>query len=69
VFDEAGALNNLEAFASRNGAAFYGLSVNTGSVTLEKGDTPVGEIKPILTGNGQEIVAFAHPTKWRVTKS
>lgn len=69
VFDEAGALNNLEAFASRNGAAFYGLSVNTGFVTLEKAGAPGPEIKPILTGNGQEIVSFAHPTKWRLLNS
>jgi dihydroorotase len=69
VFDEAGTLNNFESFASRNGAAFYGLSVNSGTVTLEKTNELSGEIKPILTGNGQEIVCFAHPTMWRVTKS
>ena len=36
VFDEEGALANFEAFASLNGPAFYGLPVNSGSVTLEK---------------------------------
>lgn len=69
VFDQAGALPNLEGFASRNGPAFYGLNVNSGSVTLEKTDKASGEIKAILTGAGQEIVPFDHPTSWRVVQS
>jgi dihydroorotase len=36
VFDQAGALGRLEAFASFNGADFYGLPRNTGTVTLER---------------------------------
>lgn len=36
AFDAAGALDQLEAFASRNGPAFYGLPVNQGTVTLVK---------------------------------
>ena len=36
VFDEEGALDNFEAFASLNGPAFYGLPVNQGSITLSK---------------------------------
>lgn len=34
AFEQAGALTNLEAFASLNGPAFYGLSVNEDKVTL-----------------------------------
>ncbi|HUG22414.1 dihydroorotase [Piscinibacter sp.] len=34
AFDAAGALDELEAFASVNGPAFYGLPRNTGTVTL-----------------------------------
>lgn len=34
VFEEEGALDRLEAFASLNGARFYGLSPNTETVTL-----------------------------------
>ena len=34
VFAEEGALEHFEAFASLNGAAFYGLPPNTGTVTL-----------------------------------
>jgi dihydroorotase len=36
VFDEEGKLENFEAFVSLNGARFYGLSPNEGTVTLER---------------------------------
>jgi dihydroorotase len=36
VFEQDGALDNLEAFASRNGPAFYGLPVNPEQITLTK---------------------------------
>ena len=36
AFDSAGALDKLEAFASFNGADFYGLPRNTGSITLKR---------------------------------
>jgi len=36
AFEAAGALDKLEAFASFNGPAFYGLPRNTGTVTLRK---------------------------------
>ena len=36
AFDAAGALDKLEAFASFNGPAFYGLSRNSGTVTLTR---------------------------------
>lgn len=36
VFEEEGALDRLEAFASVNGANFYGLPLNQESVTLER---------------------------------
>jgi dihydroorotase len=36
VFDEEGALDRFEGFASVHGPAFYGLPVNEGSVTLER---------------------------------
>ncbi len=40
VFEEDGALDRLEAFASRNGPAFYGLPVNTGTLTLARSGHP-----------------------------
>ena len=60
VFDEEKALDRFEAFASLNGATFYGLPVNDTSVTLERATTRVpdriGEgassVVPYGAGNG-----------------
>jgi dihydroorotase len=41
VFDEEGALDRFEAFASVNGARFYGLELNRGTITLERRESPV----------------------------
>nr|MBL8454749.1 dihydroorotase [Zoogloeaceae bacterium] len=41
VFEAAGALERLEAFASLNGPAFYGLPPNTGRITLKKAEWTV----------------------------
>ena len=70
AFDEAGKIDELEAFASRFGPAFYGLPVNNDLITLEKIAKPETDIKPILTGNGQEVVPFAphSPVHWRVVE-
>ena len=38
VFDQAGALDKLEGFASHYGADFYGLPRNTQTITLQKHD-------------------------------
>ena len=40
VFEEEGALDRLEGFASEHGARFYGLPLNEGQVALER--SPVG---------------------------
>ncbi len=41
VFDQENALDKFEAFASKNGAAFYGLPFNSGSITLVREDQVV----------------------------
>jgi dihydroorotase len=41
VFEEEGALDHFEAFASSNGPRFYGLPLNEENVTLERADTQV----------------------------
>jgi len=41
VFEEEGALDKLEAFASVNGPRFYGLALNEGTVTLERAEVRV----------------------------
>jgi dihydroorotase len=38
VFDEDGALDRLEGFASEHGPRFYGLPLNAGTITLERAD-------------------------------
>ena len=43
VFEEEGALDRFEAFASVNGPRFYGLPLNQETVTLERGETHVPE--------------------------
>ena len=49
AFDQAGALGELEAFASRNGPAFYGLEPNRDIITLRReswsvpGEMPMGD--------------------------
>ncbi|MGE4240056.1 dihydroorotase [Ramlibacter sp.] len=46
AFDAAGALERLEAFASFNGADFYGLPRNTGTITLKREAWQVPETVP-----------------------
>jgi dihydroorotase len=43
VFEEEGALDRFEAFASEHGPNFYGLTLNVGRVTLERVDQIVPE--------------------------
>jgi dihydroorotase len=43
VFEEEGALDRFEAFASENGPRFYGLPLNEGTVTLERAEVRVPE--------------------------
>jgi dihydroorotase len=58
AFEAAGALGQLEAFASFNGADFYGLPRNTGTLTLQRQSwTPPesfafggAELKPLRSG-------------------
>jgi dihydroorotase len=70
AFDDTGHLERLEGFASRFGPAFYGLPVNTGLIKLEKLPAAASSIKPILTGDGQEITSFVPPTPlaWRIAE-
>ena len=46
AFEQAGALDKLEAFASFHGAKFYGLPRNTGTVTLKRDAWTVPETVP-----------------------
>ena len=65
VFEEAGALDRLEAFASHYGADFYGLPRNQETITLEKTDWQVPDSYPL--GDTEVVPLFAGETlHWRV---
>lgn len=55
VFEEEGALDRLEAFASENGPRFYGLPLNEGRLTLER--KPMEVPKEIVSGD-VDLVPF-----------
>lgn len=59
TFDEDGAIDKLEAFASEHGPRFYGLPLNTETIVLERVDVvvpqritllPAGEVVPFHAG-------------------
>jgi dihydroorotase len=65
AFEEAGALDRLEGFASHFGADFYGLPRNTGTITLEKQDWQVPDSYPL--GDSAVVPMFAGETlHWRI---
>ena len=58
VFSAEGKLENLENFASLNGAKFYGLPVNKEKLKLvQKNNIPTDFF---MTENGEKIVSFVH---------
>ena len=65
VFDEEGALGNFEAFASLNGPAFYGLKVNSGTITLARRS---GHAPECVAVEGENVVVFGggENTAWSV---
>ena len=65
VFEEEGALDAFEAFASRNGPRFYGLPLNEGTITLEK--APV-EVPATIAAAGSALVPFmaGETLRWRL---
>ncbi len=68
VFEQDGALDQLEAFTSLNGPAFYGLPVNSATLTLTKGD-PVAFPTHIDTPDGPVTVFDpGFPLHWSVTE-
>lgn len=64
TFEEEGALDRLDAFASEYGPRFYGLPLNTGRVRLERVANPVPEA---MTDAAIEIVPFhaGETLSWR----
>jgi dihydroorotase len=69
VFEQDGALDKLEAFASLNGPAWYGLPVNEETVTLVKRTDPVLFPARIETGAGSVTVFDPmFPLHWDVQR-
>jgi dihydroorotase len=67
VFDEEGALDRFEGFASLHGPAFYGLPVNTSEITLERGPAAVPASLPL--GSSDVIPFHAEETLgWRLRR-
>lgn len=69
VFEAAGALDQLEAFVSLNGAAFYGLAPNEARLNLEKSPDPVDCAPRVETADGPVTVFDpGFPLHWRVVR-
>ncbi len=67
AFDDAGALDRLEAFASLNGPGFYGLPVNEGHVHLREESWEVPAV--MNAGPDGELVPFraGETIRWAIT--
>ncbi|GIL01709.1 MAG: dihydroorotase [Alphaproteobacteria bacterium] len=69
AFDEEGALDRLEAFASLNGAAWYGLAPNERKVRLVRRPAPVAYPGRIETDDGPVTVFDPMlPLHWEVER-
>jgi dihydroorotase len=68
VFEEEGALDRFEAFASENGPRFYRLPLNSGTVTLERAPVTVPER---LRADGTWVVPFhaGETLRWRLVET
>lgn len=68
VFEEDNALDKLEAFASRNGPAFYSLPVNDVTLTLTKSDVATQFPDQIASDDGPVTVFDpGYPVYWTAT--
>jgi len=67
VFEEAGTLDNLQAFVSLNGAAFYGLPPSEATITLTKGPAYALPAKPISDTGPVTVFDAGFPLTWSVS--
>jgi len=65
VFEDEGALDRFEGFASENGPRFYGLALNEERITLERVDVTVPEE---IDADGTPIVPFqaGETLRWKL---
>lgn len=66
TFEEEGAIDQLEAFASENGPLFYGLPLNEDRIRLERASHQVPEM---IAAAGTQVVPFhaGQTLAWRFT--
>jgi len=65
AFEMAGALERLEGFASRHGPAFYGLPVNSATVTLRRDPWTIPQSLP-FPGDAIVPLAAGETLQWRL---
>ncbi|MCK2127093.1 dihydroorotase [Thauera aromatica] len=66
AFDAAGALDRLEAFASLNGPAFYGLAPNSTTITLQRQEWTVPQAYPYLAEDPLVPLRAGERVKWKL---
>ncbi len=66
AFEAAGALDKLEAFASFNGADFYGLPRNSAKITLRKETWTMAAQLPFADGDHIVPLRAGEPIAWRL---
>ncbi len=68
AFDLAGALDRFEAFASFNGADFYRLPRNTGTLTLEKTSWTLPAALPYADGGELVPLRAGEAVHWKIVE-
>ena len=66
AFEEAGALDRLEAFASLNGPAFYGLAPNADRITLRRQSWAVPESYPFTDDDSLVPLRAGETVAWEL---
>ena len=66
VFEEEGALDKFEAFASFNGPRHYGLPVNEGTITLVRRPRAVAEDVSLPAGEAVHVFRGGETVSWTV---
>ncbi len=66
AFEQAGALERLEAFASFHGPDFYGLPRNAGTLTLVKEKWAVPASYPYIAGDTLVPLRAGEPLEWKM---
>ncbi len=67
VFDQEGALDKLEAFASLNGPAFYGVDVNQSKIKLQRTDTFPVETVETRDGDILRVFGGGETLGWQIS--